>query len=173
MLLLIWHMYFLCVCILYIVVIIIYILCLWNLENVGEYCKAQWVCVPQRIALYKSYLLLLCNYHRSTPGWWWPLAPSTGFFTCWTFRCTSGTSASSWPPSSVAWRPWLSTSSPRRCGARGQGCLLPASLPSVRPGLPCFPVFWWSSFEVGGEGGGRDWVSQFFFSGWVHLWLGG
>ena len=29
-----------------------------NLENVGE-CKAQWVWVHQRIALYKSYLLLL------------------------------------------------------------------------------------------------------------------
>ena len=32
---------------------------LWNLENVGECCKAQWVWVHQRIALYKSYLLLL------------------------------------------------------------------------------------------------------------------
>ena len=33
-------------------------LCLWNLENAGECCKAQWVWVHQRIALYKSYLLL-------------------------------------------------------------------------------------------------------------------
>ena len=41
------------------VVIIIYVLCLWNLENVGECCKAQWVRVHQRIALYKSYVLLL------------------------------------------------------------------------------------------------------------------
>ena len=32
-----------------------------NLENVRECCKAQWVCVHQRIALYKSYLLLLLS----------------------------------------------------------------------------------------------------------------
>ena len=40
------------------------------LENVGECCKAQRVCVPQRIALYKSYLLLLLSaYLRgSTSG---------------------------------------------------------------------------------------------------------
>ena len=30
-----------------------------NVGNVGECCKAQWVCVHQRIALYKSYLLFL------------------------------------------------------------------------------------------------------------------
>ena len=30
-----------------------------NSDSVGECCKAQWVCVDQRIALYKSYLLLL------------------------------------------------------------------------------------------------------------------
>ena len=30
-----------------------------NLDKVGECCKEQWVCVHHRIALYKSYLLLL------------------------------------------------------------------------------------------------------------------
>ena len=34
-----------------------------NLENVRECCKAQWVCVHQRIALYKRYLLLLWKHH--------------------------------------------------------------------------------------------------------------
>ena len=49
-----------CTCILYIVSCHKYnVLCLWNLENVGECCKAQGVWVHQRIALYKSYLLLL------------------------------------------------------------------------------------------------------------------
>ena len=31
----------------------------WRYQNVGECCKAQWAWVHQRIALYKSYLLLL------------------------------------------------------------------------------------------------------------------
>ena len=31
----------------------------FHLENVGDCCKAQWVCVHQRIALYKSYLLCI------------------------------------------------------------------------------------------------------------------
>ena len=58
LLLLIWHMYCFGVCILYIVSCHNYMY-LWNLENVGECCKVQWVCVHQRIALHKSYLLLL------------------------------------------------------------------------------------------------------------------
>ena len=32
-----------------------------NIENVRECCKAHWVCVDQRIALYKNYLLLLLS----------------------------------------------------------------------------------------------------------------
>ena len=32
-----------------------------NLENVRECCEAQWVCVHQRIALCKTYLLLLLS----------------------------------------------------------------------------------------------------------------
>ena len=35
------------------------IFCSLNVENFGECCESQWVCVHQRIALYKSYLLLL------------------------------------------------------------------------------------------------------------------
>ena len=38
---------------------------MWNLENVGECCKVQWVWVHQRIALYKSYLLLLLYIGKS------------------------------------------------------------------------------------------------------------
>ena len=33
-----------------------------NIENVGECCKAQQVCVDQRIAIYKSYILLLTTF---------------------------------------------------------------------------------------------------------------
>ena len=36
----------------------------FHLENVGECCKVQWVCVHQRIMLYKSYLLLLLCVRR-------------------------------------------------------------------------------------------------------------
>ena len=46
----------------------LYVLCLWNLENVGECCKAQGVWVHQRIALYKSYLLLLTYKHKALPN---------------------------------------------------------------------------------------------------------
>ena len=48
------------VCIYYTLLVAI-IICIMsvNLENVGEFCKAQRVCVHQKIALYKSYLLLL------------------------------------------------------------------------------------------------------------------
>ena len=49
-----------------------------HLENVGECCKAKWVRVHQRIALYKSYLLLLLlkkyNFylsHFSPFSWLW------------------------------------------------------------------------------------------------------
>ena len=33
-----------------------------NLEYVGECCKAQWVCVHQKIALYKCYPSLLLHH---------------------------------------------------------------------------------------------------------------
>ena len=52
----------------------------FHLENVGECCKVQWVCVHQRTVLYKSYLLLLSllkfldfnilsTAHRVASGW--------------------------------------------------------------------------------------------------------
>ena len=57
--------YCLCICIHYYLSYMYYLLPVTinffslNLQNVGEHCKAQWVCVHQNIALYKGYLLLL------------------------------------------------------------------------------------------------------------------
>ena len=51
---------------------------MWNFENVGE-CKAQWVWVHQRIALYKSYLLLLLILVHHTPTEYWPKNVDTGW----------------------------------------------------------------------------------------------
>ena len=38
----------------------------FRVENIQDCCKAQWVCVDQRIVLYKSYLLLLFLFLKAS-----------------------------------------------------------------------------------------------------------
>ena len=87
-------------------------LCLWNLENVGECCEAQWVCVHQRISLSKSYLLLLLLTDNRWPEdhYHWHHCPGDG----------------TWVPSAIGQhnltnRIWVRCK-PRRC----QGCVWPS-----------------------------------------------
>ena len=53
-----------------------------NVENEGECCKAQWVCVHQRTTLHESYLLLLLTYC----SFWASLNPELLTLWCWPCR---------------------------------------------------------------------------------------